>query len=397
MKEKKYYKKNKTKSYFFILCINLNMSENYIHNNYDFNYSFKSNDNYRVSNLNNDFVNVNGGNYISSIYSSTVNRYYSNFYHNVFRINNSFINNLSLNSSSNVLFNQFMGNKYVISDYDIGYPYKKINGIYILDQVYPIGYVNHNTINRDYFNSLEYPYNLDLLLNYIVTDDSSNKPISNIQEVNLDYSYDLSNTYINDGKLYVLNDDIIKVHINDDMSGKILFVSINGQEEQNSDISITINGQENILTHKGWRYPNNNYDFNYCIGGSNEIEVKVTPGIYNISDVHTYILDNSFISLNDFDEFKIISMDNSGISGNIDVNKDGYFILKVPYDKGFKVYLNDNQIDYSLVDDTFIGFYLNKGFYSIRIEYESPYLNYGKCLSIIGVILFICLYERRKK
>lgn len=381
----------------FILCINLNLSEKYIPRDYDFSYDFQSNEFYRVSDLNNDFVNVNGKNYISSFYSSTGNKYYNNLYHNIFKVNNSSINSMSLNSSSNVLFNQFMGNKYIVSDYDIGYPYKKFDNIYVLDQVYPIGYVNHNTINREYFDFLKYPYNLDLLLNYIVTDDSSNRPISSIEEVDLDYSYDLSKSYIENGKLHVLRDDIIKVHINDNLSGKILFISINGQVEQESDISMSINGQENILTHKGWRYPNNNFDFNYCISGSNELEIKVTYGIYNISDIHTYVLDNEVISSNDFDEFNISSMDSNGIGGSVNVTKDGYFVLKVPYDKGFKIYLNDDIIDYDIIDDTFIGFYLNKGSYNIRVEYEPPYLNYGKCLSIVGVILFICFYDRRKK
>jgi hypothetical protein len=400
-----FYKKFKIKYIFglllildFVLCINLNLSENFIPNNYDFNYSFKSNDYYRVSNLNNDFVNVNGGNYISSFYSSTGNKYYNNLYRNIFKVNNSSINSMFLNSSSNVLFNEFMGNKYIISDYDIGYPYEKIgSNVYVLNQVYPIGYVNHNTINKDYFNSLEYPYNLDLLLNYVVTDDSSYKPISNIKEVDLDYSYDLSNSYIDNGKLYVNSDDIISIHINNDMSDKILFISLNNQEEQSSDISMIINGQENILTHKGWRYPNNNFDFNYCIGGSNDLEIKVSPGVYNVSDIHTYVLDNSLISSNDFDLFNIDIMNSDEISGSIDVTHSGYFILKVPYDKGFKVILNGDIIDYSMVDNSFIGFYLNKGFYNIRVLYEPPYLNYGKCLSIVGFVLFICLYERRKK
>ena len=383
----------------FILCINLNLSESFIPSGYDFDYGFKSDDFYRVSNLNNDFVNVNGGNYISSFYSSTGNKYYNNLYHNIFKINNSSINSMFLNPTSNVLFNEFMGNKYVISDYDIGYPYNKIkDNVYTLNQTYPIGYVNHNTINRDYFNSLEYPYNLDLLLNYIMTDESLNKPSSNIKEIKLNYNYNLgSNSYIKYEKLYVNNDDIINVHINDNLNGKILFISINDQKEQENDISMTINGQENILTHKGWRYPNNNFDFNYCISASNELEIKVSKGIYNISNIHTYILDNIDISSNDYDELIIDSMDSNGISGGIDVTKEGYFILKVPYDKGFKVYVNDDIIDYSIVDDAFIGFYLNKGFYNIRVEYEPPYLSYGKCLSIVGFIFFICLYKRREK
>jgi hypothetical protein len=199
---------------------------------------------------------------------------------------------------------------------------------------------------------------LDLLLNYIITDDSLNKPVSNIEEIDLDYSYELSNSHIEDGKLYVNNNDVIKVHINDDLTGKILFISVNGQFEQKKDISMSINGQENILTHKGWRYPNNNYDFNYCINGSNELEIKVSPGIYNISDIHTYVLDNKYLSSNDFDKFKIESMDNNGVSGNISVTQGGYFILKVPYDKGFKVLKFSFSIICFKVSKTFFSLFL---------------------------------------
>lgn len=375
----------------FVLCVKLNMKETYIPLNYDFNYSFHSDEFYRVSNLDNDFVNVSGDNYITSFYSSVGNKYYNNLYHNVFKVNNSSINSMSLNSSSNILFNQFMGNKYIISDYPISYPYEEISdNVYVLNQVYPIGYVNSKTINKEYFNSLEYPYNLDLLLNYIVTDNSSNKPISNIKEADLDYSYVLGpNSYIEDGKLYVDSDDVISVHINDDLIGKILFISINDQVSQKSDISLSINGQDNILTHKGWTYPNNNFDFNYCISGVSEIEIKVTPGVYNISDIHTYVLDNSFISSNDFDSFNISSMNSDSIIGNIDVTNDGYFILKIPFDKGFKIKLDGAIIDYSRVDDAFIGFYLNSGHHDIEISYVPPFLNLGKCLSILGVGLFI--------
>lgn len=374
-----------------ILCINLNKKETYISLDNDFDYDFDTNEFYRVSNLDNRFVNNNSGNYISSFYSSTGNKYYSKLYHNVFKVNSSYKNSMFLNSTSNVLFNQFMGNKYVISEYPVSYPYDEISeNVYLLNQVYPIGYVNSKTINKEYFESLEYPYNLDLLLNYIVDEDSSNKPISNIKEVKLDYSYVLGpNSYIDDDKLVVSDYDSISVHINDDLSDKILFISINDQEEQKKDISLSINEQENILTHKGWEYPNNNFDFNYCFGGVNDLDIKVTPGIYNIGSVHTYVLDNSFISSNEFDLFNISSMDSDSIIGNIDVLKGGYFILKIPFDKGFKIKLDGAIIDYSRVDDAFIGFYLNSGHHDIEISYVPPLLNLGKCLSVLGFGLFI--------
>ena len=382
----------------FIICIVYNMGESYFSRDY---YNLLNSDyyidtDYRVGNLiSSDSVNVNSGNMISSIYSSTINKNYSNLYHNVFKVNNGSINNMSLVSTSNPLFNRYMGNKYIYSDYDLGFPYKKISdNLYTLDSL-PIGYVNSRCVNKDYFDSMEYPYNLDILMNYI-PGDCSNEPVSNIHEVDLDYEYKLgSNSFIEDGKLYVNSDDVISVHINDDLSGKLLFISILNQFEQDNDIFMSINNQSNLLTHKGWLYPNNNNDFNFVVSG-NELEIKVSKGIYNISDIKTYVMDYSFD--NNYDLFNISSIDTEGISGNISVNDSGYFILSIPYDKGFNIKVNGNSVNYNNINGL-IGFYLNSGDYDIDISYVSPGLCLGRILSGVGFCLFciVLFLERRIK
>jgi len=383
----------------FIICIIYNFSENYFSRDYYklLNSDYYIDTDYRVGNLinSNDSVNINSGNMISSIYSSTINKYYSSLYHNVFKVNNSSINNMSLTSTSNPLFNRYMGIKYVYSDYDLGFPYKKVNDrLYLLDSL-PIGYVNSRCVNKDYFDSLEYPYNVDILMNY-VPGDCSDKPVSSINEIDLDYSYELgNNSYISDGKLYVDSDEIIKVHINDDMSGKLLFISVLDQFEQEIDINMSINGQSNLLTHRGWLYPNNNNDFNYVLSG-NELEIKVSKGIYNISNIKTYIMDYKFID--DYDLFNIDVINSEKISGNIIVSDGGYFILSIPYDKGFDIKVNGENISYNEINGL-IGFYLDKGDYNINIDYESPGLKIGEILSCVGLILFIgvVFIERRVK
>lgn len=382
----------------FIICIIYNFSENYFSRDYYklLNSDYYIDTDYRVGNLiSSDSVNINSGNMISSIYSSTINKYYSNLYHNVFKVNNGGINNMSLTSTSNPLFNRYMGNEYIYSDYDLGFPYKKISdNLYILDSL-PIGYVNSRCVNKDYFYSLEYPYYLDILMDY-VPGDCSNIVASNIHEIDLDYEYKLgNNSYIEDSKLIVNSDDVISVHINDDMGGKLLFISVLDQFEQDNDIIMSINNQSNLLTHKGWLYPNNNYDFNYVVSG-NELEVKVSKGIYNISDIKTYVMDYSFNS--DYDLFNIDVINSEGISGNVSVTRGGYFILSIPYDKGFNIKVNGNSIDYDNINGL-IGFYLNSGDYNIGIDYESPGLKIGEILSCVGLILFVgvIFIERRVK
>ena len=382
----------------FIICIVYNIGESYFSRDYYklLNSDYYIDTDYRVSNLiNSDGVNINSGNMISSIYSSTINKNYSNLYHNIFKVNNGSINDMSLNSSSNPLFNRYMGNKYIYSNYDLGFPYKKISdNLYILDSL-PIGYVNSRCVNKDYFESLEYPYNLDILMDY-VPGDCSDIVASNIHEIDLNYEYEWgNNSHIKDGKLYVDSDDVISVHINDDMSGKLLFISVLNQFEQDNDIIMSINNQSNLLTHKTWLYPNNNSNFNFVVSGS-DLDVKVSKGVYNISDIKTYVMDYSFN--NEYDLFNIDVINSEGISGNVSVTRDGYFILSIPYDKGFNIKVNGNSVNYDNINGL-IGFYLDSGYYDIDINYVSPGLNIGRILSCVGCCLFICVLflERRVK
>ena len=385
----------------FVICFYFNSTDKLLSNNLldDLDYSFKSNDFYRVSNLKyNDYtVNMNNDNYISSFYSSTINKYYNHLYHDVFRVNNSQINNLSLASTSNVLYNSFVGNKYIIGD-NLPYPYKLLyDNIYVLDQALPIGYVNHNSINSDYYKFLEYPYNLDILLNYVVDSNSNNYYESNIKEVKLDYSYVLGpNISIKGDKIYVSSDSNISVSISEDLSDKVLFISLYDQVSQDSNISMSINGQSNVLTKSSWIYPNNNNVFNYCISGSSNLDIRVSKGVYNIGNIKTYVLDNNYITNQDIDEFDIDVMNSLVIKGKVNVTLDGVFVLKIPYDRGFKVFVNGDIIDYRMVDDAFIGFDLNKGFYDIEVYYEPPYLKLGFVFSIIGTCLFLGLIRRSR-
>lgn len=380
-----------------VTCVIYNMSESHFSRSYynSLNNKYISTT-YRVGSLNNDSINISNGNLISSIYSSTINRNYSSLYHDLFKINNSTINGMSLNGTSNPLFNRYMGVKYLYSDYELGFPYSKVtDGLYELD-VMPIGYVNSKCVNKEYFDSLEYPFYLDILSNYVVLDDCSNKPVSKISLVELDYDYVLgSNSHISDGKLYVDSDDVIRVSINDDLKGKLLFIDILDQEEQSENIVMSINGMANLLTKRGWLYPNNNNDFNFIVSG-NELEVKVSKGVYNISNIKTYVMDYKFDI--DYDLFNISVIDSEKISGDISVSDSGYFILSIPYDNGFNIMVNGTRVNYNNINGL-IGFYLDKGNYNIDINYVSPGLGIGKVSSIVGVCLFIgvCILERRGK
>ena len=85
------------------------------------------------------------------------------------------------------------------------------------------------------------------------------------------------------------------------------------------------------------------------------------------------------------------------ITGNIDVKEDSYFNISIPYDKGFKILLDNKQIEYEKTNKNFIGFPISKGKHSITIEYNAPYKNISIIISITSLIALIITNKIYKK
>lgn len=367
---------------------------------------------YRVGNLYYILENVNNvyedNYYLNTIYSSTSNMYYTNFVRNIF--NNEIYNKdyHTITQSSNPLFNIYMGNKYLISKYPInGYNLVSDN-LYVNNDVFSIGYSSNKLMSKEEFDSLSYPYTIDALLNYIIVD----KDIDNVYESNI-YEYNgeitltsYSNLTINnEDDMYIIdskNNGIMNIKLDDSIKDKVTFVTFDMNYNDKKDTTITINNVINTLSYKGWKYHNNNYTFHYVINDNN-LDITFSKGHYEINNIKIYTMDYDKVkSINDTHSNFVIDKDNTYgdyINGNINVEEDGYFILSIPYDKGFNIKLDGKEIDYELVDTSFIGFEINKGKHSISISYTAPFSNIAKIISIFSVIIYvgIIIFDWRSK
>ena len=125
----------------------------------------------------------------------------------------------------------------------------------------------------------------------------------------------------------------------------------------------------------------------------------MSKGTFEIVNIKSYVLDYNTFKDNAslVDSFNIDTEKTKGdkIIGSIDVKKDGYFILSIPYDKGFKVRVDGKNKSYEKVNEAFMGFPLEKGNHNIEIIYEAPYKKIGCFISIISLIslIFIGLNE----
>lgn len=352
--------------------------------------------------------------YQTAVYSSLSNRYFTNFFHNVSGNENYQRNNAATTTSSNILFNTYMGIKYIFTNKpSVGY--EKIGtNTYVNNSVFSVGYATDSLMSNEEYNRLEYPYNMDALLNHIVV----NRKIENVylpkvkeQELTYKTKYkNLSISKINDTyNISAKENNNLTLTLDQPIDNKILLISLESLYSQpcsKGDTYITINRVKNKLTCSDWKYHNNNYLFTYSISSPKKIsDLKITfgEGTYQIKNIKTYLLDYEDVKniTKTHDNFNIDREKTSGdkIFGEIEVKNDGYFTLSIPYDKGFTIKVDGRKVDYELVNTSFIGFEISKGHHDIEITYTAPYLNLGKLVSLIGLGLFgyITYNERRKK
>ena len=295
-----------------------------------------------------------------------------------------------------------MGVKYIISKNKNIDTYEKIlskNKINIYKNNYanPIIYTTNKFTSTKEFNKLKYPYNIEYLVNYPIT--NSNKSIeykSTIQELNLNNKEEY--------KFSLKKSKKIKYKLPNTIKNKILIITFDmnySQPCEEGDTLIKINGIKNKLTCKEWLYHNKNKKFKYVLTDKKEISelnIKLIKGKYHINNIKVYTMD---YPKDNYKEVKNLKIDKnkSQITSTVDLKENSYLITSFPYDQGFKAYIDDNEVKSEIVNTAFLGFKVPKGKHKIKIVYKSIGYKLGIILSIIGVLsmIILLLYENRKR
>lgn len=417
-----YLKKTRKGKYYFIgfivplmLVFGINVSDKYvsntlykdsIHSSTEIqNILRKEKDLVRVAHLNESLYNANkiyGSKYYTdSLYSSVYNSDYKRFYTNVFRNPLSYRNTLITVSNNNLLYQMFMGDRYIYSQYGM-LGYRKVSDfVYKNEDVLPVIYATTHLISETEFAKMSYPETVETLLkNAVVKGKGKNLVNTTVTPKKVSYHTKLSNDLDikAEAKSYQIKaskGNKLVLELNEKVENKILLIDFKVGREWNckkGDAWISINHTKNTLTCKQWRYKNENKRFHYILSDQKlkELVIHFAPGEYNISDVHAYEIDYSAINhINqNIIPFKINSNKTKGdkIEGTIHLHEDGYFITSIPYDKGFRLKDNGKKINYEKVNTAFLGFPLKKGNHDIKIEYHAPGVLLGKVLSLLGIV-----------
>ena len=359
--------------------------------------------------------------YQTVAYSSTNNKNYDKIYYDIFNNEMPNRNSFMINFSSNILFNNYMGEKYIItsSQRSLSLPNYKVVGdykIYKNNDAFPIGYATNNVLNINDYKKLKYPDNVVNLLNNAVVDEKTNNKVVHVTKESLNYdvlgSSDLTYKKSKNGyKIKSKVNGILAVRIREPMYKKVWFlrftnynnplcrskeIGVTDIKDSNpsgvgSDLYVKINGIKNKLTCKSWKYCNNNYTFDYVIKKRKTLFIQFGEGEYDLRNFQVYSIDYSDIRQynKQVDPFVITKLDDKGIDGHINVTKAGYFIIQIPYDSGFSAKIDGRQVNVKKVNQEFVGFKINKGYHNISIMYKAPLKNMGLIISAIGFIILI--------
>ncbi|MBQ9609871.1 MAG: YfhO family protein [Lachnospiraceae bacterium] len=137
--------------------------------------------------------------------------------------------------------------------------------------------------------------------------------------------------------------------------------------------------------------------------GANKVKIAFNvPGTYRIEDIKIYAE-----SFDDIDA-QIKGLDNCSvgdtfadneIKASIELKKDEYVFISVPYAKGWTAYLDGKETEIYKVDDAFMAIKAPKGIHSLRMEYKTPYVAVPFVLWIIyiGLVITAIVYSIRSK
>ncbi len=351
---------------------------------------------------NHENINVSSGMYRSTLYSSTQNILYRNLYHDVLENDISTRNVFMIPTNHNLISQIYLSEKYIVTQEKLSEFYEYIatvEGYHIYENLYafPLGYATSNYIHHRDYEQLEKQEKMIYLLGTIISDKQTNVKIKQLNEVDYDFVSSENLTIQKEGGQYQIEaqkNNILQLSV----PNKQLYIVAFDLRATNEDLWIDINGVRNKLTDSNWKYYNHNERFTYVVNGSDVLEVTFKEGEYKVNNCFVYEVDNEDLK-NDFDSF-IVDMDKTKgdyIYGEIEVKSDSIFVLNIPFDSNFKIKVDGKEVDYKLVNESFIGFDIKEGTHNIEVEYFNDLKIIGLRITALFILLTIslCKFQRR--
>lgn len=153
-------------------------------------------------------------------------------------------------------------------------------------------------------------------------------------------------------------------------------------------------------------YAFEDYNENYIINinsSSELLDIVVGYNYYRKNTFYYYQIDNDkFIeAYNKLNKEKVDILDykENRIIGNVYLEEEKLIYTSIPYDEGWHVYINGEEVKTYPLGNTLLTFMSKHGNNKIELKYITPYQGIGSVISITGLLIFIslCIIEKKNK
>lgn len=160
------------------------------------------------------------------------------------------------------------------------------------------------------------------------------------------------------------------------------------------NVTATINNSE--YTYSGLKNGNHIIDLGYAVPADTVVisgDSAMNASVYTLETsrfTEAYnILNGSSLSITSFKDTKI--------KGTITANKAATLIFSIPYDKGWRVYIDGRKVETSALYDALLSVQISEGSHEITLKYTPVNLIKGCLITALCIIILIGIYILKKK
>jgi uncharacterized membrane protein YfhO len=280
--------------------------------------------------------------------------------------------------------------------------------IYENPNMAPLGFLVSEKISKQQFNKMNQAEKDQALFKSVVLEKEDFKESNTIKSMELKHinpirtSINLNNiNYLGNNKYQVLSDGNFNLKTNGSRLfhskelGEWLLETEIERMGKNNNFTLSINNRNFNKKDKSntYSYPLKKIVFNLGSGKFNDLNIKLTPGIYKIKKME--LLFNSYNSYYDFlakkQQIKLaaLKVNNNQINGIFNAKKDSIAVFSIPYSKGWTATINGKEVQPIKVNNNFIGLPISVGKSKIKLVYITPYFKIGLVTTTVGLFMWI--------
>ncbi len=334
--------------------------------------------------------------------------------------------------------------------------YKTVDGVEILKNKYKasLGYVFKNTISKNDFMKYDYLDREQIMMQACVVSDGNKTNATKINENaitldarNVDYKIEsksglrlskdkikvmsdtsrltISTGIINNSEVYIVIKNLKKKPfsyqeykdycLNENINSKLesyKFDAKNISYSPYKNINVFIQKSHTVRRLMNAAGENQAFtdvkDYIANLGYYKSTKGKITIDFKAIGDYTYDSIEVVAVSQENYDtqvkilennRLKVSTMHDNYIKGTVNAENDGLLYLSIPYNDGWKVYIDGKEQETFVADIAFTGVNIDKGKHTVELIYRPVGFKAGLLMSITGIIVLavILIYKRMKR